>query len=71
MNKKIFSGYGIDIVKRDGFFYIQYNDGSLVGKEIESKITEDEALKAQKSPKDASEIILLTQKRDGINTPKF
>lgn len=41
-------------------FYVQYNDGSLVGKEIESKITEEETLKAQKNPKDASEIFLLT-----------
>lgn len=71
MEKLIFSGYGIDIVRKGGCYYIQYNDGGLVGKEIESKITEDEAIKAQKSPKNASEIIILTQVRDEINTPKF
>ncbi|AVV37574.1 MULTISPECIES: hypothetical protein [Pantoea] len=71
MTEMLFSDYGIDIVVRDGFFYIQYDDGGLVSKEIESEISKDEALKAQRSPADANEIILLTQVRDGINIAKF
>ncbi|PHP92804.1 hypothetical protein CBF17_016325 [Pantoea agglomerans] len=71
MSDPIFSGFGIDIVARKGFFYIRYDDGGLVSKEIESEISEDEALKAQRSPEDANEVILLTQVRDGINIAKF
>ncbi|WHQ74106.1 hypothetical protein [Pantoea sp. Lij88] len=71
MSETLFSNYGIDIVIRDGVFYIRYDDGSLVSKEIESEISKDEALKAQRSPGDANEIILLTQVRDGINIAKF
>ncbi|MGP2483261.1 hypothetical protein ACTUSZ_10450 [Pantoea eucalypti] len=71
MTEMLFSDYGIDIVVRDGVFYIQYDDGCLVSKEIESEISKDEALKAQRSPADANEVILLTQVRDGINIAKF
>lgn len=71
MTEMLFSDYGIDIVVRDGVFYIQYDDGGLVSKEIESEISKDEALKAQHSPADANEVILLTQVRDGINIAKF
>ncbi|MGC0860677.1 hypothetical protein WKH27_07055 [Pantoea agglomerans] len=71
MSETLFSDYGIDIVVRDGIFYIRYDDGGLVGKEIESEISRDEALKAQRSPGDANEVILLTQVRAGINIAKF
>lgn len=71
MSETLFSNYGIDIVIRDGIFYIRYDDGGLVSKEIESEISKDEALKAQRSPGDANKIILLTQVRDGINIAKF
>lgn len=71
MSETLFSDYGIDIVVRDEIFYIRYDDGGLVGKEIESEISKDEALKAQRSPADANEVILLTQVRDGINIAKF
>lgn len=46
MSETLFSDYGIDIVVRDGIFYIRYDDGGLVGKEIDSEISKDEALKA-------------------------
>jgi len=70
MVKVIFSNYGIDIVEKNGELYIQYDDGGLVSKELESKITKDEALKAQKSPEDAYDVIILSQKRDKLNIPK-
>jgi len=71
MSEMLFSDYGIDIVVRDGIFYIRYDDGGLVSKEIESEISEAEALKAQRSPGDANEVILLAQVREGINIAKF
>ncbi|QKJ85716.1 hypothetical protein PMPD1_0744 [Paramixta manurensis] len=71
MVKVIFSGYGIDIIENNGIFYIKYDDGGLISKDIESEIIKEEAIKAQLSSKDASEIIILTQKRDKINLPKI
>ncbi|MCU5771736.1 hypothetical protein N5923_08820 [Erwiniaceae bacterium BAC15a-03b] len=70
MIKVIFSGYGIDIVEKNGEFFIKYDDGGLVSKEIESKITKEEAFKAQNSPEDASEVIISSQMRDGVNIPR-
>lgn len=63
MNKIIFSGYGIDIIERDGCFFILYDAGGLFINEQEIEVTSDEALKAQKSEQDAYEVILSAQSR--------
>lgn len=39
--------------------------------EKESKITFDEAMKAQKSESDAYEVIIATQSREGRGRPQF
>ncbi len=59
----IFSGYGIEIIKRDGRFVVRYDSGEIVSNIIEKEITEDEAIKAQKSEKDAYEMLLLRECR--------
>lgn len=48
MNEVIFTGFGIDIIKRDGEYFIRYDTGTIAMIEKESKITPEEALKAQK-----------------------
>lgn len=71
MSNVIFSDYGIDVVEKDNEFYIQYDDGGLVSIPIESRITKEEAHKAQLSLEDALEVIIASQKRDGVNIPKI
>ena len=65
MTELIFTGYDIDIIKRNDNYYIRYDDGTIAMFEKESKITFDEALKAQKSENDAYEVIIATQSREG------
>lgn len=69
MQKVIFSRYGIDIIERDSKLYIKYDSGHFSIKEIESEITEDESLKAQKSEKDAYKVIIATQNRERDDEP--
>jgi len=71
MSELIFTGYGIDIVKKDDGYYIRYDDGTVAMFEKESKITFDEATKAQKSENDAYEVIMATQSREGRGRPQF
>ena len=63
MNDTIFSGFGIEIFKRDGRHFIRYDAGEIVVQFREEEITEDEAIKAQKSEKDAYEMLLLRERR--------
>lgn len=71
MSELIFTGYGIDIVKKDDGYYIRYDDGTVAMFEKESKITFDEAMKAQKSENDAYEVIMATQSREGRGRAQF
>ncbi|OAE09009.1 hypothetical protein [Pantoea sp. OXWO6B1] len=71
MSELIFTGYGIDIVKKNDDYYIRYDDGTIAMFEKESKITFDEALKAQKSESDAYEVIIATQSREGRGRSQF
>lgn len=71
MNEVIFAGFGVDIIKRDGEYFIRYDTGTIAMIEKESKITSEEALKAQKSENDAYEVIIATQTREGKNKPLF
>ncbi|MDY0420555.1 hypothetical protein PYW49_23190 [Enterobacter sp. 170198] len=65
MDELIFTGFGIDIIKRSGEYFIRYDTGTIAMIEKESKITLEEASKAQKSESDAYEVIIATQTREG------
>ncbi|PXV70850.1 hypothetical protein C7434_4338 [Pantoea sp. PNA 14-12] len=71
MNELMFSGYGVDIIKRNDEYYIRYDNGTIAMYEIESKISFYEALKAQKSERDAYEVIIATQSREGRGRSQF
>ncbi|HGD3425957.1 TPA: hypothetical protein ACI4DF_004694 [Enterobacter hormaechei] len=71
MNEAIFTGFGIDIIKRESEYFIRYDTGTIAMIEKVSKITSEEALKAQKSERDAYDVIIVTQTREGKNKPFF
>ncbi|AUX95365.1 hypothetical protein [Mixta gaviniae] len=64
MKNIIFTKYGIDIIKDEEKYYIKYDSGDLSGKEKESEISEEEALKAMVGPQEAYEVIIETQNRE-------
>lgn len=64
MEKKVFSGYGVDILFRDGKYFIRYDAGGIAVKMREDEISHEEAVKAQQSERDAYEIILLCGQRE-------
>ncbi|MGP0576856.1 hypothetical protein ACTP13_07540 [Paenibacillus peoriae] len=57
----LFAKYGINIVGRDGGIFIIFDAGGIVVQMIEIEITEEESLKAQKSERDAYELIIKLQ----------
>ncbi len=59
--KRIFYGYGIEIIQSDCKYYIVYDEGHFVIKYVEQEITEEEAIKAQKSSEDAYEVVIKYQ----------
>ena len=59
----IFSGFGIEIYKKEGKYFVRYDSGELVSRLIEKEITEDEVIKAQISEKDAYEMLLARKRR--------
>lgn len=59
--EKIFTGNGIEIVKRDSSYYLIYDAGEISDRMEEIQITEDEVLLAQKSSMDAYNIIIKYQ----------
>ncbi|HAV1605335.1 TPA: UxaA family hydrolase [Enterobacter hormaechei subsp. steigerwaltii] len=71
MNEAIFTGSGIDMIKRESEYFIRYDTGTIAMIEKESKITSEEASKAQRSERDAYEVIVATQTREGKNKPFF
>ncbi len=71
MSEIIFTGFGVDISIEENEYYILYDAGTIAMIEKKSKITPEEASKAQKSEKDAYEVIIATQKREGNDQPLF
>ena len=71
MNGVIFTGYGVDVIFEEGEYYIQYDAGTIAMINKKAKITSEEALKAQLSEKDAYEVIIAAQNREGSNQPLF
>ena len=61
--EKVFSGFGIDIIKHGERYFVRYDSGEIVSHVIEKEITYDEFQKAQKSEKDAYEMLLLRERR--------
>jgi hypothetical protein len=63
MTETVFSGFGVEIVKRDGRYFARYDDGDIVAHLREDEISEEEVAKAQKSERDAYEVLLACQLR--------
>lgn len=61
MDESVFSGYGIEILKRGGRYFVRYDAGEIVIQPREDEITEEQALRAQRSEEDAYEVILNCQ----------
>ncbi|APW47598.1 hypothetical protein RA876_15970 [Rhodoferax antarcticus] len=59
----IFSGFGIEIFKRDERYFIRYDAGELAVQFREDEINEDEAANAQKSEESAYDVLLACQRR--------
>ena len=59
--EKIFTGNGIEIVKRDNSYYMIYDAGEICDRMEEIQITEEEVVLAQKSSMDAYNIIIKYQ----------
>ncbi|MGG4214041.1 hypothetical protein [Paenibacillus sp. FSL L8-0638] len=57
----LFANYGINIIRRDGGIFISFDAGGIVVQMIEIEITEEESLKAQRSERDAYELIIKLQ----------
>lgn len=64
MEKVIFRGYGMFISIDNYKYYINYDAGGIVTRDVKCEISEEEAVKAQRSGQDAYEVMLLTQKRE-------
>jgi len=64
MEKLIFSGYGMFLTYEDGKYYINYDAGGIVNKDVKYEVSEEEARKAQQSGQDAYDVMLLTQVRE-------
>ncbi len=64
MEKLIFSGYGMFITYENEKYYINYDAGGIINKDVKYEISEEEAHKAQKSGQDAYDVMLLTQARE-------
>lgn len=58
MNESVFSGFGIDIVRRDGHLFILFDAGGMSVDDREAEITQEEAEKAIRCEKDAYELLL-------------
>ncbi|MGJ0478757.1 hypothetical protein [Pantoea agglomerans] len=67
MEKILFSGYGMFITQENGKYYINYDAGGIINKDVKSEISEVEFNKATLSEQDAYEVIIRTQGRDKIN----
>jgi len=44
MNKVIFSGFGVDVIKKDEGYYIRYDAGTIAMIDKVSEITQEESI---------------------------
>ena len=68
MKETIFEDFGIEILMRGGQLFAKYDAGELVTEMMELEITEYEAEKAQKSERDAYEVLLEAERRGAKRT---
>lgn len=59
--EKIFTGNGIEIVRRDNDYFMIYDAGEICDRMEEIQINEEEVILAQKSSMDAYNIIIKYQ----------
>lgn len=57
MEEIIFSDYGCDIFRQDGKYYLRHDVGHFNVKMRDDEISEEEAIKAQKSKQDLIDLI--------------
>lgn len=57
MEEMIFSGYGCDIFRHDGKYYLRHDVGHFNIEMRDDQISEEEAIKAQKTKQDLIELI--------------
>jgi len=62
MDEVIFTGYGIEIRKRAGKLYIRADFGEIVNRDLEFEVTEPEAREAERSERDAYNVLLRLEK---------
>lgn len=65
--KLVFEDYGIEIRENKGEYYLTYDEGGIVTKDTTIKISKSEAIKAQKSSRDAHEVIIKYQNQANKN----
>ncbi|WP_286863758.1 MULTISPECIES: hypothetical protein [Pantoea] len=63
MEKMMFSGYGMFITEENGKYYINFDEGGVVNKDVRYEINEKEAVEACCSGQGAYEIMLISQSR--------
>lgn len=62
--ENIFSNYGIIISKNREKWFITYDEGEIVSREVTREITEEDAIIARKSAEDAYRVIIKYQNMD-------
>lgn len=61
--EKIFTGHGIEIIKRNNNYYLIYDAGEICDRMEQIKITEEEVVEAQKGSMEAYNIIIKYQNK--------
>jgi len=61
----VFSNFGVELIRRDGGYFLRYDSGEIVGKMVEVQISEQEADRVKLSERDAYEVILAHQRARG------
>lgn len=64
MEKVGFSAYGMFITEQNGKYYINFDEGGFVNKDVSYEISEQDAMKACQSGQDAYEVILMARSRE-------
>jgi hypothetical protein len=63
MSEGVFSGFGLEVFRRDGHLFVRYDAGGIVIQMREDEITEEEFMKLQQSERDAYEVLLACVRR--------
>lgn len=63
MDISVFSDFGIEIIRRNDLFFIRYDSGGMVSRQIEEEISAEDAATAQKGESYAYAVLLALEKR--------